>query len=128
VRYEAEGEPIMKAQCHCRECQYITGGSTNMFCGDGRSPASNTPGKTPKQFQAPRPGGAPSHANFCAEWRHPTFVTRPPGLPGVVVKGRHAGRSQPVSTAPNMAIYTIDKQPYHHVPEGMPSFERLPGR
>ena len=22
VRYEAEGEPMMKAQCHCRECQY----------------------------------------------------------------------------------------------------------
>ena len=31
VRYVAEGEPMMKAQCHCRECQYITGGSTNMF-------------------------------------------------------------------------------------------------
>ena len=31
VRYEAEGEPMMKAQCHCRECQYITGGSPNMF-------------------------------------------------------------------------------------------------
>jgi hypothetical protein len=22
---------MMKAQCHCRECQYITGGSPNMF-------------------------------------------------------------------------------------------------
>ena len=22
VRYVAEGEPMMKAQCHCRECQY----------------------------------------------------------------------------------------------------------
>ena len=31
VRHVAEGEPMMKAQCHCRECQYITGGSTNMF-------------------------------------------------------------------------------------------------
>jgi hypothetical protein len=27
LRYAAEGEPMMKAQCHCRECQYITGGS-----------------------------------------------------------------------------------------------------
>jgi hypothetical protein len=25
-----------------------------------------------------------------------------------------------------MAIYTIDKQAFHHVPEGLPSFERLP--
>jgi hypothetical protein len=31
VRYEAEGAPLMQAQCHCRECQYITGGSPNMF-------------------------------------------------------------------------------------------------
>jgi hypothetical protein len=25
-------------------------------------------------------------------------------------------------------IYTIDRQPFHHIPEGMPSFERLPKR
>jgi hypothetical protein len=29
---------------------------------------------------------------------------------------------------PNMAIYTIDKQPFHAIPEGLPTFERLPGR
>jgi hypothetical protein len=27
-----------------------------------------------------------------------------------------------------MAIYTVDKQPFHVIPEGMPSFERLPQR
>jgi len=25
-----------------------------------------------------------------------------------------------------MAIFTIDSQPFHHIPEGLPSFERLP--
>ena len=34
VRYEAEGEPMMQAQCHCRECQYISGGAPNMFVVD----------------------------------------------------------------------------------------------
>jgi len=27
-----------------------------------------------------------------------------------------------------MAIHTLDKQAFHHVPDGMPAFERLPGR
>jgi len=31
VRYAAEGEPTMKPQRHCRECQYIAGGAPNMF-------------------------------------------------------------------------------------------------
>jgi len=26
-----------------------------------------------------------------------------------------------------MVIFTIDKQPFHHVPEGVPAFERTPG-
>jgi len=31
IRYVADGEPRLKAQCHCRECQYISGGALNMF-------------------------------------------------------------------------------------------------
>ena len=30
--------------------------------------------------------------------------------------------------AAQMAIYTVDKQPFHIVPEGLPTFERLPTR
>jgi hypothetical protein len=30
--------------------------------------------------------------------------------------------------APQMAIYTLDKQAFHHIPEGIPVFERLPKR
>src|SRR5271166_7051099 len=31
VRYEAVGEPMLRAQCHCRPCQYFSGGAANMF-------------------------------------------------------------------------------------------------
>jgi hypothetical protein len=27
-----------------------------------------------------------------------------------------------------MAIYTIDKQAFHHIPDGLPAFERLSPR
>jgi hypothetical protein len=29
--------------------------------------------------------------------------------------------------APQMAIYTIDKQGFHHIPDGIAVFERTPG-
>ena len=31
VRYLAEGKRWLKPQCHCRECQYFSGGAPNMF-------------------------------------------------------------------------------------------------
>ena len=33
----------------------------------------------------------------------------------------------PSDFAPEMAIFTIDKQSFHHIPEGLASFERGPG-
>jgi hypothetical protein len=30
--------------------------------------------------------------------------------------------------APQMAIFTIDKQSFHQLPPGVPTFERVPGR
>jgi hypothetical protein len=32
-----------------------------------------------------------------------------------------------VFSGPEMAIYTVDKQSFHQIPQGLPSFERLPG-
>ena len=31
VRYAAEGKPVLRAQCHCRPCQYFSGGAPNLF-------------------------------------------------------------------------------------------------
>ena len=63
---------------------------------------------------------------FCAECgTH--VVTRSAGVPVVVIKGRHTRRSR-AQIMPQVAIYTVDKQPFHHIPDGMPSFERLPQR
>jgi hypothetical protein len=82
-------------------------------------------GQAPKQFTRTDLERAVTR-EFCAECgTH--VVTRPPGLPAVVVK---VGTLDDPSLfgGPQIAIYTVDKQPYHHVPEGMPAFERLPAR
>ena len=31
IRYESKGEIQASIQCHCRECQYITGGNPNVI-------------------------------------------------------------------------------------------------
>ena len=33
----------------------------------------------------------------------------------------------PSMFTPDMAIFTVDQQSFQHVPDGMPSFERMPG-
>src|SRR4051812_49532584 len=124
VRYAAEGEPMMKAQCHCRECQYISGGAPNLFLLMPADGFRYTKG-TLKQFTR-RDLDRPVTREFCADCgTH--LVTRVPGLPAAVVK---VGTLDEPSLfgGPKMAIYTVDKQPFHQIPAGLPAFERLPPR
>ena len=63
---------------------------------------------------------------FCAECGT-DLTTRRPGLPAVILKVGTLDDPAQFGT-PQMAIYTIDKQAFHHFPEGLPVFERLPKR
>jgi hypothetical protein len=124
VRYVAQGEPMIKAQCHCRECQYISGGAPNLFLLMPSAGFSYTQGTTKKFARSDLP--QPVTREFC-EQCGTHLITRRPGLPAVVLK---IGTLDDPSLfgAPQMAIFTVDRQPFHHVPEGMPTFERLPTR
>jgi hypothetical protein len=124
VRYIAEGKPLMKAQCHCRECQYISGGAPNMFLLMPIGGYTYAKG-APKFFSRSDLEGAVTR-EFCAECgTH--LITRRPGLPAVVLKVGTLDDPALFGT-PKLAIYTIDKQAFHHIPEEMPAFERLPPR
>ena len=122
VRYAVEAEPVMQAQCHCRECQYITGGAPNMFMAVPETGFSFTKG-TPKKF-ARKDLEQPVTREFCPECG--THVITRPRRPVVVVKV--GTLDDPKQFTPKLAIYTIDKQAFHQIPEGMPCFERLPQR
>jgi hypothetical protein len=124
VRYKAEGDPMLKAQCHCRECQYISGGAANMFMLMPPDGFAYTKG-APKQFSRSDLDAAVTR-EFCAECgTH--LTTRRPGLPAVILKIGTLDDPSRYGT-PQMAIFTIDKQDFHHIPEGLPNFERMPKR
>jgi len=124
VRYRAEGEPVIKAQCHCRECQYISGGSPNVTMGMPEAGFAYTKG-TPKGFRrSDLP--TPVTREFCPECgTH--LATKAPALPGVVLLKVGSFDDPSLFGGPQVAIFTVDKQPFHQLPPGVPAFERMPG-
>jgi len=124
IRYVAEGEPRLKAQCHCRECQYFSGGAPNMFMlmpPDGFRYTSGAP----KHFTRDDLE-RPVTREFC-ENCGAHIATRRPGLPMVILKVGTLD-DPGLYGLPEMAIYAVDKQAFHVMPEGLPTFERLPPR
>ncbi len=123
LRYVAEGDPMMRAQCHCRECQYISGGSPNVIVAMPLDGFAYTKGE-PKQF-ARTDLERPVTREFCPNCgTH--ILTRARGFPAVILK---VGTFDDPTLfgGPEMAIFTIDKQPFHSIPDGLPAFERFPG-
>lgn len=124
LRYEAEGDPAMKAQCFCRECQYIAGGDSALLLGMLETGFSYTKGEA-KAFQR-SDLETPVVREFCPNCgTH--VLSRAPGLAGVVMIKVGSLDEPAVFEGPQMAIFTCDRQSYHRLPEGVPSFERVPG-
>ena len=123
VRYSVSGDPVIQAQCHCRECQYVSGGSPNVTIGFPEAGFKYTQG-TPKQFRR-KDLPQPVTREFCGECGT-QLVSRAPGLPGVALL-KVGTLDDPKAFAPQMAIFLVDKQPFHLVPEGIATFDRVPG-
>jgi hypothetical protein len=124
VRYQASGDPLFKGQCHCRECQYVSGGHPNVVMGMPEAGFSYSQGSA-KGFQK-RDLENPVTREFCSECgTH--ILSRAPAMPGAVLLKVGTFDDPSVFGGPQMVIYTVDKQSFHHVPEGVPSFERTPG-
>jgi len=123
LRFKAEGDPMFMGQCHCRECQYISGGSPSVVIAMPEAGFAYTKG-TPKAF---RRNDLPSPATreFCGECgTH--ILAKAPALPGMLVI-KAGTLDDPSVVTPMMAINLIDKQSFHLIPEGIPTFERFPG-
>jgi hypothetical protein len=124
LRYRATGDPMFKGQCHCRECQYISGGQPNMVMAMPLAGFEYTKG-SPKGFSR-KDLPNPVTREFCAECGTHT-LTKAPAVPGAVLLKVGTFDDPSVFGKPQMVIYTIDKQSFHHIPEGAAVFERVPG-
>jgi hypothetical protein len=103
VRYEINGEPQASLQCHCRECQYISGGNPALLMIFPLEGFQLVSGEM-KQFRRPDLD-RPVTRHFC----------------------ENCGTGIASVFKPAVAIYTCDKQDYHHIPEDIPAFDKRPG-
>ncbi len=125
IRYQAEGEPAFKAECHCRECQHISGGGPAFVMGvpvDGFRYTSGEPARFSRDDLP--------HAvtrEFCSRCgTH--LVTIPPASSGMELVMIKAGSLDDPAQygGPEMVLYTSEKQDFHLLPEGIPAFEKFP--
>ncbi len=123
IRYTAATPPQGAMQCHCRECQYITGGHPNAIVFFARDDFRFTKG-TPAEF-ARDDLETPVTRFFCPNCGT-GIGTRSPRRPDMMIV-KVGTLDDPSQFKPQAAIFTIDKQPFHALPEGVPSYERLPG-
>ena len=123
VRYTSEGDPMMRAQCHCRECRYLTGGSVNTFMAVPKAGFSYTQG-APKSFTRGDLDN-PVTREFCGQCGTP-LTTLAAALPdGILLK---VGALDDASEfAPDVALFTCDRLDFQGIPEGVPAFETFPG-
>jgi len=124
VRYEAEGEPVLRGLCHCRECQYISGGAANVALGMPVSGFHYTKGE-PKIFER-ADLEQPVKRQFCPDCGT-SLASLPPALADIIVL-KVGTLDDPASYGtPDIAMYCIEKQDFHYLPENMPQFDRFPG-
>lgn len=121
VRYAAEGEVLFRGQCLCRTCQKISGGAGNVFIAVDAAGLSFTEGR-PSEFT--RGGDSPTRG-FCATCGVQLTARSPKG-PGAVLIKVGTLDDPSVFGAPQVVVWTEEKQDFHLLPPGVPAFARFP--
>jgi len=123
IRYTFEGDIGVQMQCHCRECQYITGGNPNVIIMVPEATFSYVKGEA-SSFSRPDLDN-PVTRFFCPNCGT-AIGTKGPGAPDAMVI-KVGTLDDPTIFTPEVAIFTKDSQPFHHIPNDVPSFEGWPG-
>ena len=123
IKYEINGD-VKFAQCHCRECQYISGGHPNAILLTQESNVTFTSKEFLKEFTR-HDIEKPVTRLFCSKCGTSMGVNKNPFRPNVIII-KVGTLDDPSIFKPDIAIFTIDKQKFHYIEDGLKSFERRP--
>ena len=124
VRFACEGEPQAMGVCHCRDCQYVSGGEPAAVVIFPRAAFRLTQGET-RAYAVKGDSGGEVARNFCPTCGTPIFSLIESAPAVIVVK---AGALDEASDlVPSIEFYADTAHPWAHRPPGVASFPRAPG-
>ena len=123
VRYEVDGKPKFAVSCHCRDCQYISGGAPAHALIMRREDVTITKG-TAKEYWTLSEKGNRIARLFCEQCGTPIFAKsemHPELLPIKI-----GSLDDPSRFKPQANIWTKSAQPWHFLDAAVPQFEGDP--
>lgn len=123
IRYECTAEPVGMLNCHCRQCQYASGGAYSSGFFVTRDAFSLLQGE-PKYYELVADSGNKVRRGFCANCGSQLFAEGD-GNPDIVVINP-ASLDDPAWFAPQMNIFMENAQPWDHVDPALPRFPQMP--
>ena len=122
IRFEVTGPQEAAFQCHCRECQYITGGNANIVVVFAETDFRYTKGVAPTFARSDLE--TPVTRHFCSSCGT-AIGSRSPSRPNSMIV-KVGTLDCPEDYQAKAAIFTCDKQAYHYIPSEIPAFDKRP--
>ena len=123
IRYEITLNLMGAGACHCRSCQYSTGGGPN-YVALVPTPGFKITRGQPKTYVRPGGSGADVTRNFCGDCGTPLWSQG--DLPFLPVKV--GSFDDPSALEPGVHLWTSDAPPWHPIGPGRPAFPENPPR
>jgi len=123
VRYELAGDPMAHIACHCRACQYVSGGSPTLVILYPKSALTMERGQV-KTYWSTADSGATVGRSFCEACGTPLFAAPQDNAPFVAVKV--GTLDDPSRFKPQLDIWRSAAQPWQAPHDGAVQFEQNP--
>lgn len=121
IRYRIEGDLMGSGVCHCRQCQYSTGGGPNSVALAPKAGFTITKGE-PKRYERKGSSGHDVAQVFCGECGSPLWSEA--AFPFYPVKA--GSLDDPAILEPAIHLWTSEAQPWHRIEPGRTAFAENP--
>ena len=122
IRYECSAEPLMTGNCHCRDCQRVTGSA---FAANLAVPKDDLKitGEV-KYYEVKADSGNTVGHGFCPTCGAPV-IAKNSGMPALMFL-RAGNLDDPSWFRPGMHVYAASAQPWDSLDPNIPQFSKMP--